>query len=161
MSDQKAVENCPTCGGSVRIEGSTTQYYVPNPTPVAVPLDLEDRAKEYADANFFVERKPGKGFYGQDAFYADSTSALQNNATFRPSYIKGFIEGAKSERQAILEKVREARKAIEHYSHPDQVLGGSDYQMYATSSSRQAYDDDGVLARKALAILDSLLKEMK
>lgn len=41
--------------------------------------------------------------------------------------------------------------ALKKYATEEQTLGGADYQMYATSSLRQAMDDGGEAARKALA----------
>jgi hypothetical protein len=77
------------------------------------------------------------------------------NNTHKHSF-DGFIADKKdvdwliSELKLAWEREQIACEALEKYSEPDHVLSGSDYQMYATSSSRHAYDDGGQAAREAL-----------
>lgn len=58
---------------------------------------------------------------------------------------------AREDIPALIACIKEMKVALEFYSHEDSVLGGSDYQHYATSSSRIAFDDDGKNARSVLS----------
>lgn len=65
------------------------------------------------------------------------------------------LERQLSEKDVKIESLRarvvELEEALKFYSEPARILSGSDYQMYATSNSRWAYDDNGKLAREALS----------
>lgn len=89
--------------------------------------------------DFTVETNTGISWAIGDAIYH------ADNNNFR------FIANAPTDIANLLKEREVLREALKKYADPDRVLGGSDYQMYATSSSRQAYDDDGRAAREALA----------
>jgi len=77
---------CPTCGSPVRVEGKTTQYYVPVTSDGSVARDVERAAENWADAN-----------------YNHSMTSLAES-TWGPIAAKeGFIAGAKwaTEHQSV------------------------------------------------------------
>lgn len=65
---------------------------------------------------------------------------------------EGFLACA----ELLLPLLLEAKECASFYGVPDEVLSGSDYQMYGTSSSREAFDDGGEVAREFTKKLEVL-----
>ena len=80
--------------------------------------------------------------------YHHKTKVIGANWDQKEFYRMYYEAGLKRGRDNAI--VEELLDALETYSHEDRVLGGSDYQMHGTSSSRQAFDDGGRLAREIL-----------